>query len=126
MECPCGTRSKYAACCERLHSGVTKAPTAEALMRSRYAAFAVGDIAYLLATWHPDTRPAQLEPSPDHVWVGLDVIEVERGGMLDSEGVVDFVASYRLDGVVGELRERSAFARHEKQWVYVSGEIGEP
>lgn len=128
MECPCGTRSAYDACCGKFHSSGNEAtaPTAEALMRSRFSAFAVGDLPYLLATWHPNTRPAVLDPSPDHTWIDLEVIEVERGGMLDNDGVVDFVARYRLDGLEGELRERSTFSRHERRWVYVSGEVGEP
>ena len=125
-ECPCGTRTRYGACCGRMHSSATSAPTAEALMRSRYSAFAVGAMDYLLDTWHPDTRPLVLDPSPDHTWVGLEIIEVERGGMLDAEGIVDFVARYRVDAMAGELRERSSFTRYERRWVYVSGEIGEP
>ena len=58
--CPCGTGLPYDDCCGPLHAGSTAAATAEQLMRSRYSAFAVGDAAYLLATWHPSTRPAAL------------------------------------------------------------------
>jgi uncharacterized protein YchJ len=55
--CPCGTGLPYAECCRPLHDGTGTAASAEQLMRSRYSAFAVGDPAYLLATWHPTTRP---------------------------------------------------------------------
>ena len=63
--CPCGTGEVYGACCGRYHSrfaqaGELTAPTPEALMRSRFTAFAVGLPDYLLATWHPSTRPASL------------------------------------------------------------------
>src|SRR3712207_8451687 len=62
--CPCGTGLPYAECCGRLHDGTATAGTAEQLMRSRDSAFAVGDPAYLLATWHPSTRPPSLDLDP--------------------------------------------------------------
>lgn len=46
-----------AQCCGRYLDGEA-APTAEALMRSRYTAFALRDEDYLFRTWHPRTRPA--------------------------------------------------------------------
>ena len=66
--CPCGTGLPYDECCGPLHAGATPAATAEQLMRSRYSAFAVGDAAYLLATWHPSTRPPALELDPGVRW----------------------------------------------------------
>jgi Uncharacterized protein conserved in bacteria len=73
--CPCGSVLPFAECCGRYLAGVA-APTAEALMRSRYTAFTRQDEAHLLATWHPDTRPARLDlhlhPVPK--WLGLKVI----------------------------------------------------
>jgi uncharacterized protein YchJ len=65
--CPCGYGDEYESCCGRFHAG-TPAPTAESLMRSRYSAFAVGDTAYLLRTWHPSARPPTLSLDPDLVW----------------------------------------------------------
>ena len=59
--CPCLSGEVFGACCGRFLSEAADAPTAEQLMRSRYSAFVVGDAAYLLATWHPSTRPAELE-----------------------------------------------------------------
>ena len=59
--CPCGSGRAYAACCGRLHSGAENAASAETLMRSRYSAYVLKLEDYLLATWHPDTRPRQLE-----------------------------------------------------------------
>ncbi|GAB7191764.1 YchJ family metal-binding protein [Kineococcus sp. NUM-3379] len=110
----------YAACCGRLHSGQGRAATAEALMRSRFSAFAVGDTAYLLATWHPSTRPAALEPDPDVRWVRLDVLATGAGGFLDAEGTVEFRAVHRGPGGRGVLHERSRFVKEDGRWLYVA------
>jgi SEC-C motif domain protein len=87
-------------------------------MRSRYAAFALDDAAYVLRSWHPDTRPDSVEPDPALRWTGLDVIESTGGGLFDAEGVVEFRARYRDGGRPGDMRERSRFVRHDGQWVY--------
>ncbi|CAM5692721.1 YchJ family metal-binding protein [Streptomyces violaceorubidus] len=62
--CPCGRPEPYARCCGRFHAGTAAAPSAEALMRSRYSAFVKGDAGYLLRPWHPGTRPARLDLDP--------------------------------------------------------------
>lgn len=117
MECPCGATS-YAECCEPLHDGSKDAQTALELMRSRYAAYAVGNLNYVFRTWHPRTRPANL--ADDQLeWVGLYIIDVLRGSATDADGVVEFSARYRLDGREGVLRERSRFERRRDRWVYV-------
>jgi SEC-C motif-containing protein len=87
-------------------------------MRSRYSAFALDDVAYVLRSWHPSTRPADVEPDPGLRWVGLEVLETSGGGLFDAEGAVEFRARYRDGGRPGELRERSRFVRHEGAWVY--------
>lgn len=87
-------------------------------MRSRYSAFALDDAQYVLRSWHPDTRPAGVEPDPALRWVGLDVLESTGGGLFDAEGVVEFRAHYRDAGRPGELHERSRFVRHDGAWVY--------
>src|SRR6476469_2345720 len=96
LACPCGLGDDYASCCGRLHAGAP-APTAEQLMRSRYSAFAVGDAGYLLATWHPSTRPRSLDLDPDVRWTGLEVLASSGGSMLEAEGTVEFVARYLVD-----------------------------
>jgi SEC-C motif-containing protein len=88
-------------------------------MRSRYAAYARGLTDYLLATWHPSTRPAQLELDPEIRWYRLDILGRSRGGMLDTVGTVEFEASYRLEGRAGSQREVSAFSRMDGRWFYV-------
>ena len=115
--CPCGTGLTYAECCGRLHDGTASAATAEQLMRSRYSAFAVGDAAYLLATWHPDTRPASLDLDPALRWTGLEVLATTGGAMLATEGTVEFRASYRG----GAQHEDSRFVREDGRWYYLDG-----
>jgi SEC-C motif domain protein len=87
-------------------------------MRSRFSAFALDKTDYVLATWHPATRPADVESDPDLRWVRLEVLESTGGGMFDAEGTVTFRAHFRDGGQAGVLTERSRFVRHEGRWVY--------
>lgn len=88
-------------------------------MRSRYSAFAVGDADYLLATWHPSTRPRSLELDAGRRWYRLDIVRSVRGGMLDTEGTVEFRAWSKLDGSATEQHEVSSFRREAGRWLYV-------
>ena len=112
MRCPCGLPAEYDDCCGRFHRGAA-APTPELLMRSRYAAFAVGDRAYLLVSWHPSTRPRRLVLD-DTRWLRLEVLS-SSGGLLDAEGEVRF----RAHSDAGVLEERSRFVRDGGRWSYV-------
>jgi SEC-C motif-containing protein len=116
--CPCGLPKSYDECCGRYHSGAA-APTAEALMRSRYSAFVRLDAAYLLRTWHPRTRPARLDLDPGMRWTGLEILGTGDGSAFHTTGTVEFRASYRG----GSLHERSRFERVDGAWVYVDGEF---
>jgi len=121
--CPCGNPAGYAQCCGPLHEG-RPAPTAEALMRSRYSAYVLKREDYLLATWHPSTRPAHLklaaqQPAPS--WLGLSVKRHDDGAL---EAVVEFVARLRYGGGRAQrLHEVSRFLREDGRWYYVDGEI---
>jgi SEC-C motif-containing protein len=122
--CPCGLTATYATCCGRWHAGPQHllAPSAEALMRSRYTAYTMGLDAYLLATWHPRTRPAALEAQPPGLrWLGLEV----RGARAldDTHAEVDFVARSKLAGRAHRLHETSRFERVEGCWLYVDGDV---
>ncbi len=124
--CPCGRlggpRGRSLAvqdCCGRwLH---LPAPDAESLMRSRYTAFVREDRAYLLATWHPSTRPPLLEFEPGLRWLGLEVRAHRVTGPDSAE--VEFVARSRLSGSgpAHRLQERSRFVREAGRWYYVDG-----
>lgn len=91
-------------------------------MRSRFSAFAVGDSGYLLRSWHSSTRPERLELDPGQRWTRLEVVETERGGLLDTAGTVTFHAHHRAAGRPGTLTERSRFVREDGRWVYLAGE----
>ncbi|MCU1547914.1 MAG: hypothetical protein JWO29_865 [Arthrobacter sp.] len=88
-------------------------------MRSRYSAFVVLDAGYLLRTWHPDTRPSELELDPAMQWLRLDIVSTSRGGPLDTEGTVAFVAHFRRDGGRGAHHETSRFLREDRRWYYL-------
>jgi SEC-C motif domain protein len=103
-----------------VHAGAAAA-TAEALMRSRYSAFATGDAEYLLQSWHPDTRPRTLTLDPAQQWERLEIVATTGGGPLHAEGTVEFRAHYRHRAQPGVLHERSRFARVDGRWVYVDG-----
>jgi SEC-C motif domain protein len=96
--------------------------TAEELMRSRYSAYAVGDLDYVWRTWHPRTRPDGLTPS-DEVWTGLEILNTAEGREGDQEGVVEFRAHYLQNRRSGTLHERSHFAVRARRWFYVDGEL---
>ncbi|MDQ0754887.1 YchJ family protein [Arthrobacter sp. B3I4] len=117
--CPCLSGEQYNDCCGRYHRGEAEAPTAEQLMRSRYAAFVVLDAGYLLRTWHPDTRPGLLELDPEIQWRRLDIVSTSAGGPLDSDGVVEFKAYFRHDGERGLQQETSRFVRRARRWYYL-------
>lgn len=121
--CPCESGRPYGQCCGLLHRGGTAAPNPEALMRSRYSAFVLGHKAYLLATWHPQTRPKAADfdlGDPRTRWLGLRVLRVEMAGA--DEGIVEFVARYRVGGQSAvRLHETSRFTRADSVWFYVDG-----
>src|SRR5690554_327348 len=119
--CPCLSGSPYGECCARFHAGDAAAPTAERLMRSRYSAYAVGDVDYLLRSWHPATRPAELELDPGVRWYRLDILSTSGGGMLDTEGTVEFRAHYKSPDGAGAQHETSRFVRDAGAWVYLDG-----
>lgn len=113
--CPCGSGTPYDGCCGRLHRGAARAETVGQLMRSRYAAYAVGDLDHIFRTWHPRTRPADLSPDPTLTWTGLEILD-------ETESEVEFVASYERAGMHGARHERSRFERRRGAWVYVDGD----
>ncbi|WP_234948873.1 YchJ family protein [Corynebacterium sp. CNCTC7651] len=116
----------YEQCCGKYHAGLRAggtaagAPTAEALMRSRYSAFVMGDGEYVSATWAPETRPSSLEIDPaGEPFTRLVILDTAGGGLLDTEGVVEFAAFYSG----GVQRERSRFVKRAGQWLYLDGVV---
>ena len=117
--CPCGSGDGFDGCCGALIHGAP-APTAERLMRSRYTAFVLGDGRYLRLTWHPSTRPADLDLDPAQRWTGLEILEAHEGGSDDEHGEVEFRAHWQHGRERGVLHERSSFVRRGGRWVYLS------
>lgn len=135
--CPCGRASMnapaktnsakaqplpFSTCCGRYLDDFANqpAPDAESLMRSRYSAFVLGDLPYLLATWHASTRPADLTLDAAAKWLGLDV---RSHCLLDANHAeVEFIARYRDGGRAVRLHERSRFVRESGRWFYVDGD----
>jgi SEC-C motif-containing protein len=111
--CPCGSAAAYDACCGPLHRGTAQAASPEQLMRSRYAAYALGESDYVFRTWHPRTRPEDLTPAPGVTWRRLEVLEA-------SGDEVEFVAHFETPDGPGSLHERSVFERRGGRWVYVA------
>ncbi len=123
--CPCESGKPYSQCCEIYHAGIP-APTAEALMRSRYTAFTLGLEDYLLNTWHPDTRPHSLNLAEDKAikWLGL---QVKHSANVDKNtATVEFIARYKVGGNKAErMHELSQFLRIGNQWFYLSGQLSD-
>lgn len=126
--CPCGRLDAqkkplaFSACCGPCLDDFagTPAPDAQALMRSRYSAFVLGRSDYLLATWHPSTRPATLGLQPGVKWLGL---EVRAFRVTDADHAeVEFVARSREAGRATRLHERSRFVREQGRWLYLDGD----
>lgn len=117
--CPCGSGHTYGRCCRLAH---TSSPAADAasLMRSRYSAYVLGLREYLLATWHPSTRPQHLELDRQLTWLGLSV---RAAKVIDAHAAeVEFVARCRAGGApASRLHERSSFVFEEGRWWYVDG-----
>lgn len=120
--CPCGSGRALSDCCGLYISGASLAPTAEALMRARYCAFALSKADYLLATWHPATRPSRVRLDSQQRWIGLTIKATEAGGEDDAAGVVEFVARFKVAGRGHRLHERSRFERIAGQWYYRDGD----
>ena len=123
MRCPCTSGDTFDSCCGPVLSGAIAAPTAVRLMRSRFTAFATGDAAYLLRSWHPTTRPAELDLDAGTRWTRLDILDTVSGGPFDTDGVVEFEAIFRDSGMPGSMRERSRFLRENRIWTYLDGKL---
>lgn len=126
--CPCGMKgASYLSCCGRyIEHAESAAPTAEVLMRSRYTAYTLQAVDYLLATWHADHRPDKLELSgqdPTIKWLGLALVRTVAGQPGDLDGLVEFVARYKVGGRAYLMHEVSRFVCIDGRWYYLDGEV---
>lgn len=126
-DCPCGSGKEYTACCEPIING-TPAPTAEALMRSRYSAYVVGNIDYIQTSLAPEKHKS-FDPegaqqwSDSATWLGLTVHDTKDGGPDDETGEVEFTAVFEQSGGRNEHHEYAQFRREGEHWLYVDGNI---
>lgn len=125
-ECPCGSGKSYDTCCGPYIAGRLNPPTAEALMRSRYTAYAKGAIDYIEATHSPEKRDnLDIEETrrwaEESEWQGLEILECREGGPGDTAGTVEFTARYRQKGRDYEHHEVSSFRKEGGQWFFQDG-----
>ncbi|PIQ23821.1 SecC motif-containing protein [bacterium (Candidatus Blackallbacteria) CG17_big_fil_post_rev_8_21_14_2_50_48_46] len=126
--CPCHSEKKYASCCEPFHAGQAWPETAEALMRSRYSAYVLRKIDYLLKTRHPRHQETKERENIEKwanavVFYKLEILNCSQGKVQDKTGKVEFKAHYKLNGEDGLIHERSRFKRYQGHWSYWDGEM---
>lgn len=126
--CPCGSGQARATCCGPYLDGTSTAPTAEALMRSRYTAFATGCFTYLQQTVAPNLRE-QFDPvilareTQQTKWTSLHVQKIRGGTAADTSGQVTYTAHFEQAGTPGVLSERSEFIKQNNFWLYTGGTL---
>ncbi len=126
MKCPCTSGKDYPVCCEPLIQQKRKAETAEQLMRSRYTAYATGNVDWIVESQSPDGRQfvdkkATEEWSKRAKWSRMEVLEVTNGGPDDTEGFVDFKAYYTIGGEDITHHEVASFRKEDGVWYFVDG-----
>jgi SEC-C motif-containing protein len=128
MSCPCGSTESFESCCGPYLSGAAKPPTAEKLMRSRYTAFVKADIDYIKKTFAPESQKffdaAEARKwATQSEWQGLHILSTDKGGPSDKKGVVEFIATYSVDGQSIDHHEVAHFRKSDDgQWYYVDGD----
>lgn len=132
MTCPCGSGLELDACCGPLIAGTRPAPTAVALMRSRYTAYALKNAEYIVETHDPESREdTDLENTRDWAnrttWLELQVLATKDGGEQDDRGEVEFVARFKDEqGREGSHHEHSVFVRRKGRWYFQDGKVEGP
>jgi SEC-C motif-containing protein len=126
--CPCGSGKAFSECCEPIISGASSAPTAEALMRARYSAYATAKIDFVEQTIHSSTRKdfnreSALKWAEQSQWHGLEILHVAKGKEEDADGSVEFIASYSQGDEKIEHHEIATFRKEAGAWTFVDGRM---
>ena len=126
-DCPCGSEKPLAACCDPYITGKKAAPTAEALMRARYTAYATGRVDFVEKSHDPETRKdfdrkASEKWAKESKWLGLRIVATKDGGENDDTGIVNFVCGFSSEGQDYEHRELSTFRKVDGKWYFVDGQ----
>jgi SEC-C motif-containing protein len=124
--CPCNSQLPAHECCLPIIEGKINALTAEQLMRSRYTAFTMAHVDYLMKSHHPKTRPIKEKKNMKRwaqsvQWIGLKIMNIEKGGPSDTKGTVTFKALFIENGKPDQIYETSYFEKLNNYWVYVNG-----
>ena len=128
MNCHCCSNKQFENCCQPIIEGRKPAHTAEELMRSRYSAYVMADINYLMNSHHPKTRPVKerksiLRWTKSVHWMKLEIINLKAGQADDMEGWVKFTAYFNDNGMMNTIKENSFFIKENGKWLYLSGEL---
>ncbi len=124
--CPCGSGREYAKCCQPLIDGAKTADTAEALLRSRFSAYARQQVDYILDTVAPGQRH-QHEPDAIRNWASsatwhrLEILNVEGGSPADEDGQIEFIAHYTEKQVRKRHHELAHFQKIDSRWYFYDG-----
>jgi SEC-C motif-containing protein len=127
--CPCGSGLAYSACCEPVITGKIKAATAEALMRARYTAYVKHEIDFIAKSCIRAEGESDIDMeetrrwSEQSEWLGLKIHSTKQGGVSDSEGIVEFSATYIRKGLKDEHRETAGFKKIDGEWLYAEGQV---
>ncbi len=122
--CACGSKKSYKTCCGLIHSDIHQAKTPLALMKSRYTAFTIGYIDYLMRSHHSSTRPVAekediLKWAKSVTWLNLEIVESPKP--IETEGFVTFKASFLENGKQNVIHEKSRFVKENGHWTYIDG-----
>lgn len=128
MPCPCTSGLTYADCCELVHENLGSAKEASDVMRARYSAYALGRIPFLHDSLLASERDSFDEDSAKEWaaqadWVGLEILETEKGELQDSVGTVEFKAYFNQDGDAHEHHEIAKFKKVNGAWYFVDGSM---
>lgn len=122
--CACGSKKSYKLCCELIHKNIELAKTPLDLMKSRYTAYVLGDIDYLMLSHHSSTRPVSekeeiLNWTHSIEWKSLEIVESYK--TLTDEGFVTFKAHFIEKGISNSIHEKSRFLKEDNHWTYIDG-----
>ena len=127
--CPCCSGREYSACCEPIIKGTKLAATAEELMRARYSAYEKHEIDFIIDTCEAVgdktdiDRDATKAWSEESTWYGLKILRTEKGGAEDTEGLVEFQATYSRKGLRDVHHETGYFKKIDGKWMYSTGSL---
>ncbi len=129
MNCYCCSGCEFEVCCQPFIGGTAKPATALILMRSRYTAYAIHEVEYILRTTHPSTRKFHDRKSIEQWakssrWQKLEIVSTTDGDSSDKHGTVEFKAYYLDENYQLQIHhENSNFRKELGKWFFVDGKV---